>query len=206
MAMIARQSGFTLVEVLVALVLMAVVSLVSWRGLESVVGIRTHIDRDAGRNADIERVLGQLERDLLMRAPDYVLEGGAAAAKGRPDRLPASVHVQPLSDDADAIEVVRAAELQDGGWQRIRWWMEAGTLRRARGQSGDVFPLAQTAPGATVLEDVTAFEVRLYTPGQGWTAAGTSPDAAVASGLEFIIALTATAGEAPRYRRVVALP
>lgn len=200
------QQGFTLIEVMVALVLMAVVSLVSWRGLDSVVRIREHVERDAQRDAAIVRVMGQLERDVHMRAPDYVLEGGAATATSRPALLPASLAVERLDNAAMRLDVVRLSGAEAGGWQRIAWWLEAGTLRRAIAQTSDRFPLPQAGPGATVLENVTAFGVRAYVPGQGWTQATTGAGAQAASGLEFVVELGATSASAPRYRRVVTLP
>ncbi|RYF59303.1 MAG: prepilin-type N-terminal cleavage/methylation domain-containing protein [Comamonadaceae bacterium] len=206
MAMKRAQQGFTLIEVMVALVLMAVVSLVSWRGLESVVRIREHVERDAERDATIVRVMGQLERDVQMRAPDYVLEGGGATATSRPSLLPTSVVIERQDNAGVRLEVVRLSGAEAGGWQRIRWWLEAGTLRRAVAQTSDRFPLPQAGPGATILENVTAFGVRAYVPGQGWTPATAAAGAQSASGLEFVVELAPTSGIAPSYRRVVALP
>ena len=206
MALKRRQQGFTLIEVLVALVLMAVVSLVSWRGLDSVVRIREHVERDAQRDAAILRVMGQLERDVQWRAPDYVLQGGAATAAAAPALLPAGIQVLQSSSSGIAFEVVRAPSGQPGGWQRIRWWLEAGTLRRAIAEASDRFPLPAPGPGATVLENVIGFGVRAYVPGQGWTQATLSNSAQTASGLEFVVEMAVPSGNPSRYRRLVSLP
>ena len=200
------QEGFTLIEVLVALVLMAVVSLVSWRGLDSVVRIGEHVERDAQRDAAILRVLGQIERDVQMRAPDYVLLGSAGGTSARPTLLPAALDVQASPQTGLLLDIVRAPTAQAGGWQRIRWWLEAGTLRRAIADAGDRFPLPLPGPGATVLNDVTGFDIRVYVPGQGWTAVTRDPGNQPASGLEFVLDLAAASDSTPRYRRVVALP
>ncbi len=198
------QQGFTLIEVLVALVLMAVVSLVSWRGLDSVVRLGEHVERDAQRDAAILRVMGQLERDVQMRAPDFVLPGASAAA--RPTLLPTAIDIQTSPQTGVLLDIVRAASTQAGGWQRIRWWLEAGTLRRAIADAGDRFPLPQPGPGATVLSNVAGFGIRAYVPGQGWTTIVRDSGTGAASGLEFVVDLAAGSGAAPRYRRVVALP
>ncbi|MBR8655532.1 prepilin-type N-terminal cleavage/methylation domain-containing protein, partial [Achromobacter sp. Marseille-Q0513] len=57
------QRGFTLIEVLVALALMALVSLISWRGLASVSSARDWIESQAEDTDAIVRSLGQLGRD-----------------------------------------------------------------------------------------------------------------------------------------------
>ena len=58
------QAGFTLIEVLVALALMALVSLMAWRGLASVSGARDLIAAQAEDTDAIVRTLGQMARDV----------------------------------------------------------------------------------------------------------------------------------------------
>lgn len=199
------EQGFTLIEVLVALVLMAVVSLVSWRGLDSVIRIRDHVERDAQRDAAILRVMGQLERDVQMRAPDYVLQG-AGAAPTKTGTLPAAIDVARNADAPLRFDVVRAMGTSGASWQRVRWWQESGMLRRASAAPGDSLPLPQPGPGATVLQSVSAFNVRAYIPGQGWASLPLGQAAQAATGLEFTIDVASGSGPAQRYRRVVALP
>ena len=71
------QAGFTLVEVLVALVLMAIVSLVSWQGLDSVVRVRDHVEREAARDQAALNAIGQLTTDIQMRAANHVFDGSS---------------------------------------------------------------------------------------------------------------------------------
>ena len=52
-----RTAGFTLVEILVAISLLAVLGVMAWRGLDHVVAQRAHVDADT---ADTDRVLRTL--------------------------------------------------------------------------------------------------------------------------------------------------
>ncbi|WP_265463411.1 PulJ/GspJ family protein, partial [Aeromonas salmonicida] len=62
------QSGFTLIEVLVAVMLMAIVSLIAWRGLDSVTRADTHLKASTEQTEELLRSLNQLERDVALRA------------------------------------------------------------------------------------------------------------------------------------------
>ncbi|KAG1439634.1 hypothetical protein G6F57_019328 [Rhizopus arrhizus] len=74
----AAQAGFTLIEVLVALALMALVSLMAWRGLASVSSARDWIEQEAEDTDAIVRTLGQMGRDVEL---SYTGPGFDAAGK-----------------------------------------------------------------------------------------------------------------------------
>src|SRR3546814_16682424 len=71
------QQGFTLIEVLVALVLMALVSLISWRALETVRYTGERLDDRAEEPLSLMRVLGQIQRDILLHGREDILTGAA---------------------------------------------------------------------------------------------------------------------------------
>ena len=62
------QQGFTLIEVMVAILLMAVVSLIAWRGLDSVTRADQHLQASTEQTEALLRALNQLERDISLRA------------------------------------------------------------------------------------------------------------------------------------------
>lgn len=64
------RDGFTLVEVLVALSLLAIIGLISWRGLDHVTEQRFRTDADALAAERVLRTLAQFERDIGQRVPD----------------------------------------------------------------------------------------------------------------------------------------
>jgi general secretion pathway protein J len=199
----APQRGFTLIEVLVAVALMAIVSVLAWRGLDSVVRTRDHVQRDADRDDALLRVLGQLQQDTQMRAPDTVLDGGAADVVVK-RTLPAALRVNNAHDGAE-VDIVRGPA-PAGGWQIVRWWRDGNALRRAAAPGSSAFPLPRPGPGADVLDGVVGFSVEAWVPGHGWTPLPDDGDGTTATGLAFVLRLAATgAGPAQVYRRVVAL-
>jgi general secretion pathway protein J len=78
------QAGFTLIEVLVALALMALVSLMAWRGLASVSGARERIEEQAEDIDAIVRTLGQMARDVELSYTGPGFEPGRAGLHQRP--------------------------------------------------------------------------------------------------------------------------
>ena len=95
-------SGFTLVEMLVAIALLGLVGVISWRGLDYVAGQRDRIDRDTDELSRILRVLSQLERDVAQRVPDVMLPAPSASGL-----LPVSMAVMAAADGSVALEIVR---------------------------------------------------------------------------------------------------
>ena len=60
---IAADKGFALLEVIVALVIMALVGLMAWRGMDAMIRGREVIDRRANQDADYSQLVLQFERD-----------------------------------------------------------------------------------------------------------------------------------------------
>ena len=103
-----RHRGFTLVEVLVALFVMAIMAALAWRGLDGVLR-----SRDAGRDS-IDRtmllttVLSQWQTDLQSLHQNNVVPG-------------------TLSFDG---RTVRLTRLSEGGVQLVAWWLDGSTWNR----------------------------------------------------------------------------
>lgn len=64
-----RRDGFTLIEVLVALGIFALVALLGYRGLSSMIGAEAHLGAEAARWQHLERFLSEFENDILYAAP-----------------------------------------------------------------------------------------------------------------------------------------
>lgn len=58
-----KESGFALLEVIVALVIMALVGLMAWRGMDAMIRGREVIDRRANQDADYSQLVRQFEKD-----------------------------------------------------------------------------------------------------------------------------------------------
>lgn len=66
--------GFTLVEILIAMAIFTVISVITYTTLTSAINVSNHTSVVAKRLADIQRVLMLMERDLIQMAPRPVID------------------------------------------------------------------------------------------------------------------------------------
>ena len=189
-----RQSGFSLIEVIVAIMIMAIISLLSWRAIDSVSLTSRKLDARSDEITALQRVFDQFERDVALRASPMQAAGQ--------DFGGVAIRLRAAQSDLHSVELMRSMAGPAAGWQRVLWERDGRKLLRAAGPSGDRYPLAPPGPGETVLDEVQGFNVRVWVPGR-WGAFPTG-DAPAATGLELIIA-RGPPGELQRYRRVYAL-
>jgi general secretion pathway protein J len=189
--------GFTLVEMLVAITLLALMGVVSWRGLDHVAGQIQRIDRDAEDAGRMLRVLSQIERDLAQRLPETMLP-----APGAPRSLPLSIGISAGAGHA-ALEILRFAPAPDGASraQRVVYRIAGEALERAVSTAGIGWPVAP-ASDVTALLPARRLALRVYAGGF-WSdpgEAGVQPPAP-ASALE----ITIEDADGARYVRVLSL-
>lgn len=189
-----RERGFTLLELLVAITVLSIVSLMAWRGLDSLVHTRERLQPEAEQVRELLVAFGQIERDLAqvvntafvpIGTPPLVARGGT-----RPGfemvRMAPAVEGQP-----SAVQLV-VYELHDGRLMRLS---SAPLLMLGSGRGG-------TLVETPLLAGVQALRVRLWQPGQGWTPpeAFASPNPrAAAPGLELVL----ERADGRQYRRVL---
>jgi general secretion pathway protein J len=194
-------SGFTLVEMLVAIALLGLLGVISWRGLDYVAGQRERIDRDTEELSRVLRVLSQLERDIAQRAADSMLPSPSA-----PGPLPAAITVHSAGDGAVALEIVRIAPRAGGPAraQRIVYRIADAVLTRSASPAGTGLPVAPAGDAVNLLPGARRLAVRAYSGGfwseMGGGEVGVQPPAR-ATGLEVAI----EAADGARYVRVFAL-
>ena len=77
-------AGFTLIEVMIAIVIMAVLSLIAWRGLDSMSRANVQLQERSEDTAQLMRTLQQLQRDLAWRTTIELPASGMEAQLSRP--------------------------------------------------------------------------------------------------------------------------
>lgn len=105
-----RQAGFTLIEVMVAIMLMAIVSLMAWRGLDSIARASAHLEDSTEQGAALLRALNQLERDIALHSA--IREETGLPIGDEPiragDSLPPGLALKRLSEIPLRLDIVRA--------------------------------------------------------------------------------------------------
>ncbi|MFY3953975.1 PulJ/GspJ family protein, partial [Achromobacter xylosoxidans] len=78
-----RQAGFTLIEVVIAIMIMAVISLISWRAIDSVALTSRRLDQHTEEALALQRAFDQFERDIGARSPDLAESAAPAAPEAQ---------------------------------------------------------------------------------------------------------------------------
>jgi general secretion pathway protein J len=195
-----RQRAFTLVELLIALAIFAVLSAMSYRSLASLLDAREALDKDSRKWRDVALFVGRFERDLNAVVPRLAAGPSGTALS------PVSSLLDLGGATAKGLAITRSGALLNrnalAAPQRIAYRFLEGRVERLAWNAADAAP--RTEPVATpVLEAVRSLEFRFLVGGEwradwGLPGAGTTLPAAVE------VAVTLDSGE--RVTRLVALP
>lgn len=164
----AHQQGFTLIEVMVAIMLMAVVSLMAWRGLDSVTRADAHLQASSEQTEALLRALNQLERDVVMRASVELSEPITPDADARSAQAPPALTVRSAEGKGFRLDVIRTSASGNGQLQRVRWWLKGDTLYRAIAPARSHFPLPAPKHGIAVLDQISVTALRVWDADKGW--------------------------------------
>lgn len=191
-----RQRGLSLLEVVVAVAVFAVVGAIAWGGLDRLLRARAVIDEQSAALQALQQAVGQFERDLRQAIARPVRDGTGAT--------------QPaLRLRGDALALTRA--VGEGGWtraapnlERVEWRCDQGRLERLR------WPVLDRAPGTTpepvaLLEGLRECTWRAV--GEDGDSAAWPLDAAAQEGrLPLAVEWRFTLANGESYRRLVELP
>jgi general secretion pathway protein J len=158
-----RHRGLTLVELLVAITVLAFVAVLGWRGLDSIVRARIALTGDLEKTRGLQLAFAQLQSDCAHLASTTIL----------PDRV-------PFATDEGRLILVRTvfADNQPSRLQVVTYAVRDDKLtRRESAATRDLRVLdtmwqvaaknVDTTPAVTLQSDVTALTMRLWVSG-GW--------------------------------------
>lgn len=172
--------GFTLLELLVAITVLAVVSMIAWRGLDSLVSTRERLEPEVDEVRSLLTTFGQMERDLT-QVPNPVFLGLATS--------PLNIRVV---DGDQLIELARVAGTsldRATEVQTVFYRIVDGTLVRQATPPLPAFDRTnvENFETARLLNNVRSMTVRVWQVPTGWVSpfasdAGTVPQAPAAPG------------------------
>lgn len=159
------QCGLTLVELLVAIAVMAFVAVLGWRGLDSITRARVSLNQELEQARGLQLAFAQLQTDCMHVVNPAALDG----------RAPMQVNAAPIT----SIRLVRRTqpEGQPGALQLITYRLREGLLTREESPpTRDLTRLEQylrhAQPAFSVVRlqsGVQAMQLRVWTDdGRGW--------------------------------------
>ena len=160
-----RIAGFTLVELLVALGIFAILSGFAYRGLTAMLESREALTHESRKWRDASLFVGRVERDL-----SAVLARNAVGASGT--MLPAVSSSLGTVSDGDGLALTRSgSELQQNALaapQRVAYRLVGDRVERLSWAGVDAAPREEPA-AVTVLQPVRALSFRFLDPrGEEW--------------------------------------
>jgi general secretion pathway protein J len=174
-----RGGGFTLLELLVAITILAFIAVIAWRGLSSLTATRERLEPQSGQMRELVGALGQMELDLA-RVP---LNGTLYALPTLP------LHITVV-EGRRSLQILRLAEAPDGSGasavQFILYRVHDGVLQRQATPAQRFYSADAPArlDSVDLLHDVDDVQYRVWRSGVGWFVPNSDLDTVNATGLE----------------------
>jgi general secretion pathway protein J len=171
--------GFTLLELLVAVTILAVIAVIAWRGLSSLTATRERLEP---QNDAVHAVLagfGQMERDLTQ-----------TPTNARLFALPVQALRVVVIDGGTTLQILRMTDAPDGGRsaaaQSVLYRVVDGALERQSTPAQHFYPAgsAGTLSRVALVPQVDEMQVRVWRSTVGWITPASDADTAGTVGVE----------------------
>lgn len=176
-------NGFTLVELMVALLILSLLALMSYRGLGAVLDARDHVSRESEKWRHVAAFLARFEGDVDLASPRPVRtpSGSAPAWLGRPDSAPGPRLEASRFASVEGVDSPRRFAYRLNEKQEIELWLWPGL---------DLSPDALPAR-YPVLTGVQTFDLQYLDASRKWVLAWptAASDAAIPRGVRVRIVL-----------------
>ncbi len=174
-----RVRGFTLLELLVAISILALIAVISWRGISSLAATRERLEPQSDQVHSVLAGFGQIERDLAQAPVNAVLFA-----------LPGpSVRVLTVDGHA-SLQIVRLCPSNDGSAatavQTVLYRLRDGALQRQSTAPQRYLSIGASfsGEGVPLVPQVDDIQVRVWKDGTGWITPGGDADTANTAGVE----------------------
>ncbi|MCX5589920.1 PulJ/GspJ family protein [Alcaligenes endophyticus] len=163
------EQGFSLLEVMVTLLIMSILSVLSWRALDYIQRTQTQLDQAQSQHLSIHAVLQQFEDDIQRHYKTLLLDQHQANAQAllNPEHPHRYLHWEAQANGS-ALSILQAAPVGQAGTRWVRWSFNQQQLFRDFGSSGTHLPLTFPQTKQVVLDDVQAVHFRAWIPARGW--------------------------------------
>lgn len=158
--------GFTLVELLVAMLVFSLLAIAGYGGLQSVLDTRNHLDAETRKYQDLGQFFSRLEGQLAQasRRPVHLSDGREQSAfMGFASETNGSLDAQMLFTRGGGVDAA-------GGWvvpQRVGYRLRNHAVELLRWEHLDQAPGAEPKVDV-VLQGVRAFELRYLSLSMVW--------------------------------------
>lgn len=185
-----KSTGFTLIEMLVAITLVALMGVICWRGLAFVANQRTSIEQEANGLAQLVRGFAQMETDIGERLPDI-----AVPARATTPELPLAISIGEDSGGA-MLEILRTVStgVSQSEPVHVLYRVDARGLVRSTGRDE-----------VLVLPGVTRMQVRVNAGGFWLDSGVVNPSAVRPFVRAGAIEIAVSDRDGTRYVKVIAL-
>lgn len=176
---IPRLAGFTLLELLVAITILAFIAVIAWRGLSSLTATRERLEPQNEQVRALLAGFGQMELDLA-----HVPVNSALYA------LPTQAIRVQVEEGQRTLQILRLADAPDGNRasavQLVRYRIHEGRLERQtapaqRFYGGDAAVSLDTVALVPAVDDL---QVRVWRNNVGWITPVADADTASVTGIE----------------------